>query len=106
MNQESLRWEEFPAESDSLEAKFREFHAANPHIYSELVRLAREARAAGRNVIGIRMLWERMRWDLFIQTKGDEYKLNDHLTSRYARLIQHQEPDLRGIFKLRTLRSQ
>ena len=34
------------------------------------------------------------------------FKLNDHYTSRYARLIMEREPDLRGIFRTRKLMSR
>lgn len=80
---------------------FERFHAANPEIYDLLVKYARELRAARRRRGGIRMIWERMRWDLAIQTQGDSFKLNDHYTSFYARLIMRQEPDLDGFFSTR-----
>ena len=43
------------------EEHFERFHAAHPDIYDELVRLAREARAAGFEHFGIRTIWETMR---------------------------------------------
>ena len=90
--------------------KFLEFHQRNPQIYVELVRLARHAITLpgyGRRRIGIRMLWEIMRWNFTIEVDqaGDDYKLNDHLTSRYARMIDEKESDLKDIFELRELRS-
>ena len=97
----ALEWEQ----RRTIEDRFWQFHASNPEIYAELVRLCREARAAGRRKIGIRMLWERLRWTLYIERGSDEYKLNDHMTSRYARLIQQQEPELDGIFETRELRA-
>jgi hypothetical protein len=90
-------------ERGDMDARFERFHRDNPHIYRSLVSLARRARAAGRRRIGIRMLWERMRWDLeveAIRTEGAP-KLNDHFTARYARLMQSQEPDLVGLFETR-----
>lgn len=88
------------------ERRFREFHGANPHVYLELVRLAREAKARGFRRFGVRTIWEVMRWNLAVRTIREEgdFKLNDHLTSRYARLLD-REPDLHGFFNLRELRS-
>lgn len=52
------------------------------------------------------MIWEVMRWQMFLATKDPSgFKLNDHYTSRYARLIMKQEPDLDGLFELRALRT-
>lgn len=88
------------------EARFRAFHKANPHVYRELLRLARIARR-NRKKVGIRMLWEVMRWNLTIVTHDDfsNFKLNDHYHSRYARLL-NREPELLGVFELRQLRTQ
>ncbi len=90
-----------------LAQRFAEFHLANPEVYTTLVRLARTAKRRGLRRIGIRMLWERARWDLTLKTDDPTtpFKLDDRLTSRYVRLIQQQEPDLAPLFSIRTLRS-
>jgi hypothetical protein len=87
--------------------RFLAFHHENPQVYKELVRLARQAKARGRNRLGIRMLWEVMRWNLTIVTvdPNSEFKLNDHYHSRYARRIMKKEDDLTGIFAIRELKT-
>lgn len=88
-----------------LDERFTDFHRLNPHVYTELVKLARKAKKAGKRTIGIRMIWETTRWNLWLRTKGDaDYKLNNNLHSRYARLIMAQESDLVGIFNTRSRR--
>lgn len=90
----------------TIERAFIEFHQANPIVYSTLVRLAREARQAGATKIGVRALWERMRWDLTVTTRDHgDFKLNDHFTSRYVRMIVADNPDLCGLFETRQLRA-
>jgi hypothetical protein len=81
--------------------RFAAFHAANPDVYAELVRLARYARAAGRQRVGMKELWEVARWHLRLRTRADGYALNNDFTALYARLIQDQEPDLAGLFETR-----
>jgi hypothetical protein len=81
--------------------RFAEFHAANPDVYAELVRLARDARSAGRQRVGMKELWEVARWHLRLRTHADGYALNNDFTALYARLIQDQEPDLAGLFETR-----
>jgi hypothetical protein len=94
----------------TIEARFLEFHRLNPEVYAGLIALCREAKATGRERLGIRTLWEVLRWRLAgtrIGTTDDpssDYKLNDHYHSRYARLVM-QEPDLEGFFEIRTLRT-
>lgn len=89
--------------------RFREFHEKNPEVYQELVSLARQAVARGRRKMGIKMLFEVVRWQRFLRTtdpdSGSTYKLNNNYHSRYARLIMDQESDLRGIFEVRELKT-
>jgi hypothetical protein len=92
----------------SIERRFVVFHEANPHIYDSLVALAREAKARGAMKLGIEQLWAVMRWqrhDYRVSDESSTYRLNDHYTSRYARLIMRREADLDGIFDTRSLRT-
>lgn len=85
----------------TLEQRFAAFHEANPHVYAHLRRLALDARRRGRQV-GIKMLYEVLRWQYAMQTSGDDFKLNNSYTSFYARLLMEQEPELAGYFETRT----
>jgi hypothetical protein len=80
---------------------FWEFHQTNGGVYEAFVRLAREAVGRGRTKIGIQMLFEVVRWEHFLRTEGDDFKLNNNWAAFYARLIMDQEEDLRDIFNLR-----
>lgn len=88
-----------------LDATFAAHHLAHPEVYEALVRLARQARTRGHERIGIGMLWEVLRWETTIGDPAGEYRLNNDLRSRYARLIMDQEPDLAEIFETRGLRT-
>jgi hypothetical protein len=105
-NSYPVRAPDRPVAEGPSAARFAAFHAENPQVYSELLRLAREARALGAQRIGIKMLWEVMRWNLTvrIQRADGEFKLNNNYHSRYARMLQ-REPDLAGCFELRELKT-
>lgn len=91
----------------TIQERFEAFHEANPHVYRNLVRLARAFREKNpKRRIGIGALFEILRWQYAIQTDGDDYKLNNNFRSRYVRLIEAQEPDLRGAFEKRALRER
>jgi hypothetical protein len=82
--------------------RFREFHAANPHVYDTLVALTREyLRRTGRRTVGIAAVFERARWEMALQTT-EAPKLNNSYRAYYARLIMAQEEDLRDVFETRT----
>ena len=86
----------------TLEQRFNAFHQANPHVYANLRCLALDAKRKGRQV-GIKMLYEVLRWQYAMQTTDDsDFKLNNSYTSFYARLLMEREPELQGYFETRT----
>jgi hypothetical protein len=90
----------------SIQADFELFHRTNPQIYRALVRLARYHVGGGVSRVSIDYLYHILRWRMFLKTRGKEWhKLNDHFTSRYARLMEQQERDLRGRITMRKLRT-
>ena len=93
---------------DSIQERFERFHEQHPEVYDYLVKTARELHSRGRTHFGIRALWERARWYFTFEynpCKAEDYKFNDHFHSRYARLIMQREPDLKGLFEQRRIRT-
>ena len=90
----------------SPDAQFLTFHEENPHVYRALVKRARALREAGHRSYSIKGLYEALRFEWSLRTKGEPVKLNNNYTSRYARLIMAQEPDLRGFFQTREMPSR
>lgn len=89
----------------SLEAQFGAFHAANPQVYQALRALAISMRRRGVRRAGIGQLFEVLRWQYAIQTRGQDFKLNNNYRSFYARLL-NRDPELHDMFETRTLRWQ
>jgi hypothetical protein len=89
----------------TLEQRFEAFHAANPHVYASLRRLALDAARRGKQV-GIKMLFEVLRWEATLATDdpASAYKLDNGYTSFYARRLMDNEPELAGFFETRTQR--
>lgn len=81
---------------------FFAFRNENPHVERELVRLAREwQHARPGEQVGISMLWERMRWEIAVHTTGDSWRLNNDWRAFYARLLERDYPEFRGLFETR-----
>jgi hypothetical protein len=103
----SARWLEAApyVGSDEIAAGFLDFHDRNPDVYDMLVTLCRRAKSRGVTRIGVKRLWEVLRWELSLTRDPQEnYDLNNNYTARYSRLIMALEPDLAGIFETRRLR--
>jgi hypothetical protein len=91
----------------NIEQDFWRFDRENPSVYRKLVNLARSAKAAGFEQYSMDAIFHRLRWHHNIERKSAEpFKLNDHFTSFYARLIMQREPDLCDFFEIREQRSK
>lgn len=88
-------------EDNSLPARFERFDEANPHVYRALVSLARRIKGKRpTSTIGIGMLYEVLRWRVYMETESDEpYRLSNDFRAFYARKIMREEHDLDGIFQ-------
>jgi hypothetical protein len=93
--------------ADTIYNKFRMFHMKHPEVYRELVKLARQWVAAGHHRLGIKTLFERLRWEWHISgiSDTDGFKLNNNFAPYYARLIMEENPELDGLFELRQIRA-
>lgn len=92
----------------SIQERFEDFHYRHPDVYRRLLSLSLEAKASGREQWAIGNLWEVLRWEMHIvglPDASEEFKLNDHYRSRYARLLMETEPSLDGFFNTRKLTS-
>lgn len=90
----------------TIQERFEAFHRANPHVYAALKNLALQMLRKGVRQYGMSGLFEILRWQFALQTKGEPFKLNNDFRSRYTRLLMQQEPELQGFFETRTLRER
>lgn len=93
---------------DEKAAKFVRFYHANPRVWQLFKRFALEAKSLDRKV-GARLIWERMRWELYFTTTGqdeetgDGFKLNDHLIAYYSRLLMLTDTRFVEFFEIRRI---
>jgi hypothetical protein len=89
----------------TIQDAFERFHAQNPEVYDLLRKFALEALGAGRTKMGIKFIIERIRWEMLVVTRGNEFNINNNFSSRYARKLMAEVPELDGVFELRTLKA-
>lgn len=91
---------------DNREA-FNQYDQENPQVFRSLLAFAFEARRAGINHLGMRLLFERARWDFKLRTDSrDGFKINNNYAPYYARKIIEQYPEFAGFFELRPCRGE
>jgi hypothetical protein len=97
-----------PEHEATIQARFEEFHATNPWVFEEIVRLAQGLADRGHQRFGIGMVFEVLRWQRLMHTEdpASTFKLNNTYRSRYARLLAAKHPDLGRRLELRELQSE
>jgi len=60
----------------------------------------------GVKKVSSKLIINRIRWEVYIETSGDPYRINDAFTSHYARLFVKEFPEHKGAFEFRRLRSE
>lgn len=92
-------------EGETIQQRFESFHAHNPWVCEALEALTADWLSRGRTRIGIKMLFEILRWQYGRSTTGDEFKLNNNYPSRYVRLLIDRHPEWAGVFQTRELKA-
>ncbi len=93
------------APPSTIDAAFWDFHRKNPQVYRKLIEMTQQAKAAGRKRVGMKMLFEVIRWEHLVHTRSDDFALNNSFTSRYTRILQERHPELADMFEVRRLSS-
>lgn len=96
----------------SIKDRFIEFHKANPEVYDLFERFTGDAIDSGMKRIGSKFIFERIRWEMFVATKGAGYcvaskrllKLNNDFTPWYARLFMAKHREHVGLFERRMVK--
>lgn len=88
-----------------MDRRFEDFHAEHPWVYEALERLTAQWISAGGGRIGVKALFEQLRWLAPDLANGEPLQLNNNFTSRYARLLCAGHPEWCDVFELRRLRS-
>lgn len=92
-------------EDQTIRAKFEAFDQEHPEVYTALVRYSRQWMSHGNRKLGIATLFEKLRWEWHVTSLADHdgFKLNNNYRAHYARKIMAENPDLDGLFEIRTL---
>lgn len=90
--------------TDSAFERFLKFHKANPRVYQLFEMFTLQVIQSGRKQYGAKAIFERVRWESTIISRGDDFKLNNNYTAYYARLYMEAHPEHAGFFETRQRR--
>lgn len=85
---------------------FKSFHRSNPVVWTLFQRFTREVMVAGHKRYSADAVVHRIRWHTSVETRGDEFRINDHFPSYYARLFMVLFPEYTDFFETRVRTSE
>lgn len=88
----------------TIAERFDAFHERNPHVADALEALADQWLLL-HDRVGMKALFERLRWESGIQTAGDVWRLNNSFTALYGRLLISRRPEWADAINTRELRA-
>jgi hypothetical protein len=92
----------FDVPSDTTyQEKFHEFDRQNPELFQAMLRTAQALKAEGRDIFGMDLIINEIRWEGADTSRTDRFKINDSHRAFYARKLQMADPSLCGLFAMR-----
>lgn len=81
---------------------FARFHRENPTIWTLFERFALSViHSSHSEHYSSKAIFERIRWHLNVETRGEAVKLNNNYTAFYGRLFHVRHPEHAGYFRTR-----
>lgn len=95
-----------PNTNSKIDRDFLKFHTDNPIVWELFTKFTLRLIERGFKHYSADAICHRIRWEVDVEIKDGEFKLNNNYTSRYARLFHKTFPQYAGFFRNRTLISQ
>jgi len=90
----------------SIREGFNKFHQENPHIFTAFEEQALTAIKKGRKKISSKLIINWIRWNEFLRSSDQNFKINDAFQSYYARHFVEIYPQYIDVFEFRKLRNE
>jgi len=85
---------------------WEKFHMENRHVIRKIVHQIERAKAAGLKAVSVKAIINALRWDHTIETKGQDWKINDAYTGIYTHVIMDTFPEYKLLLTNRKLRAK
>ena len=96
-----------PRKASQLEREWYVYHQNNPRVYQLICTYADIAIKSGyTDHYAIATIWERIRWEIMVVTKDENFKMPNNHRAYYARLWNKDHPQYPDYFRTAELRSQ
>lgn len=90
----------------SIREGFNRFNKENPHVFEAFEEQALRAIKKGRKKISSKLIINWIRWNEFLKTSDQNFRINDAYQSYYARYFVEKHPQHARLFEFRKLRNE
>lgn len=80
-----------------------DFHRENPMIWEYFQKFSFEAIAKKRKKISHWLITNRIRWEVYVVTTGEDFKINNNYIAFYARFWQETFPQHKDLFNTKKM---
>jgi hypothetical protein len=84
-------------------SEWLDFHRENPMVWQYFQKFAFEAIAKNRKKISHWLIINRIRWEVYIITTGEEFKISNNFIAWYARLWIETYPEHKTLFNTKRM---
>lgn len=88
---------------DQRKQEFWEWHKANPRVWEYFERFSLEAVRRGRKKVSHWLIINRIRWEVYLETTGEEFKISNGHIAFYARLFRARYPQHKDLFTVKRM---
>lgn len=88
---------------DACKKRWWAWHEENPEFYRLFCRFTEELLANGHTNGSHWLIMNRIRWETYLKTRGDAYKIRNDFIAFYARQWMHQHPEHAGFFRIKRM---
>ena len=86
--------------------KWWRWHNANPDVYDMFERFALDAIRQGHTNLSAWLIVNRIRWEVAMETSGDDFKISNDFIAYYARLFHAKNKQHEGFFRTKKLKEE
>ncbi len=84
-------------------SRWAKYHQENPLIWEYFQKFSFEAIAKGRNKVSHWLIINRIRWEVYVVTTGEEFKISNNHIAFYARLWRETYPQHKSLFNVKNM---
>ena len=80
-----------------------EWHKANPQVWEYFERFSLEVVKMGRKKVSHWLIINRIRWEVYFETTGADFKISNDYIAFYARLWKKRHPEHAELFNTKKM---